>query len=283
MKKGLILEGGAMRGLFSCGVCDAMMSEGIAFDGCIGVSAGAAFGCNYKSRQIGRALRYNTKYCNDKRFCSISSLIKTGDMFGAEFCYEKIPFELDIFDTPAFIENPMEFYTVATDALTGKAYYHKCYDGLGNDLLHIRASASMPLVSRPVFIDGTPYLDGGIADSIPLSYFESIGYEKNVVILTQAKGYVKEKNKMIPLMRAALRKYPRLVDTMARRHEIYNETIEYIEKRERDGAVLIIRPDEKLPVGRIEHDPEKLREVHAVGEALAEREMDRIKDFLNAR
>ena len=104
MKKGLILEGGAMRGLFSCGACDVMMSEGIEFDGCIGVSAGAAFGCNYKSRQIGRALRYNTKYCNDKRFCSFSSLIKTGDMFGAEFCYEKIPFELDIFDTPTFTE-----------------------------------------------------------------------------------------------------------------------------------------------------------------------------------
>ena len=106
MKKGLILEGGAMRGLFSCGACDVMMSEGIEFDGCIGVSAGAAFGCNYKSRQIGRALRYNTKYCNDKRFCSFSSLIKTGDMFGAEFCYETIPFELDIFDTPTFTENP---------------------------------------------------------------------------------------------------------------------------------------------------------------------------------
>ena len=283
MKKGLILEGGAMRGLFSCGACDVMMSEGIEFDGCIGVSAGAAFGCNYKSRQIGRALRYNTKYCNDKRFCSFSSLIKTGDMFGAEFCYETIPFELDIFDTPTFTENPMEFYTVATDALTGEAYYHKCYDGLGDDLLHIRASASMPLVSRPVFIDDTPYLDGGIADSIPLSYFENIGYEKNVVILTQPKGYIKEKNKMIPIMKIALRKYPRLVDTMARRHEIYNETIEYIEKREKEGAVLVIRPDEKLPVGRIEHDPEKLREVHAIGEAIAKREMDKIKDFLSLK
>ena len=283
MKTGLILEGGAMRGLFSCGVCDAMMKENIEFEGCIGVSAGAAFGCNYKSKQIGRALRYNTKYCNDKRFCSFSSLIKTGDMFGAEFCYKTIPFELDLFDTPAFLENPMEFYTVATDALTGKAYYHKCSDGLGDDLLHIRASASMPLVSRPVFIGTTPYLDGGIADSIPLSYFESIGYERNVVILTQPKGYLKEKNKTIPLMRIFLRKYPRLVDTMARRHEIYNETIEYIEKREKEGAVFVIRPDEKLPVGRIEHDPEKLRNAHAIGKAVAEREMDRIKDFLSLK
>ena len=280
MKKGLILEGGAMRGLFSCGVCDAMMTEGIDFDGCIGVSAGAAFGCNYKSKQIGRALRYNTKYCNDKRFCSFSSLIKTGDMFGAEFCYETIPFELDIFDTQTFIENPMEFYTVATDAFTGKAYYHKCYDGLGDDLLHIRASASMPLVSRPVFIGGTPYLDGGIADSIPLSYFESIGYEKNIVILTQPRGYVKEKNKMLPIIRIALRKYPQLVDAMARRHEIYNETVEYIEKREAAGAVYVIRPEKPLPVGRIEHDPEKLRAVHAIGHRITTEKMEEIKDFL---
>ena len=270
-----------MRGLFSCGVCDAMMTEGIDFDGCIGVSAGAAFGCNYKSKQIGRALQYNTKSCNDKRFCSFSSLIKTGDMFGAEFCYETIPFELDIFDTQTFTENPMEFYTVATDALTGKAYYHKCYDGLGDDLLHIRASASMPLVSRPVLIGATPYLDGGIADSIPLSYFESIGYEKNVVILTQPKGYIKEKNKMLPIIRIALRKYPRLVDAMARRHKIYNETVECIERREAAGAVYVIRPEEALPVGRIEHDPEKLRAVHSIGHRIATEKMEEIKDFLN--
>ncbi len=280
MKKGLILEGGAMRGLFSCGVCDAMMESGIEFDGAVGVSAGAAFGCNYKSRQAGRALRYNTAYCNDKRFCSLYSLIKTGDMFGADFCYREIPFELDIFDTAAFCENPMEFYTVATNALTGEAYYNKCYDGLGDDLLHIRASASMPLVSRPVEIRGIPYLDGGIADSIPIRFFESIGYERNVIVLTQPKGFIKEKNSALPLMRLALRKYPKTVEAMSRRHEIYNETIEYIEKREKEGAVLVIRPEEKLPVGRIEHDPEKLREVHALGKALAERKMKEIRDFL---
>ncbi len=265
MKKGLILEGGAMRGLFSCGVCDVFMEEGIVFDGAVGVSAGAAFGCNYKSKQIGRAARYNIKYASDPRFCSIRNLIKTGDMFGVDFCYRQIPFELDIFDTKTFTDDPMEFYTVSTDCETGKAVYHKCHDGLGDDLLHIRASASLPLVSKMVEVSGKKLLDGGIADSVPLRFFESIGYDRNIIILTQPEGYQKEKSSLLPLIKLTQRKYPAVYEGMKNRHNVYNETLKYIEEQENEGKVYVIRPFEALPIKRMERDPEILKKVYELG------------------
>ena len=184
MKKGLVLEGGAMRGLFSAGVLDVLMERGIAFDGIIGVSAGAAFGCNYKSGQIGRVLRYNTRFCGDKRYSGRGSLLKTGNLFNTEFCYNQVPLELDPFDFEAFRSNPAEFYVVCTDVNTGEPVYH-AYTGFEDHGFEwIRASASLPLIAQIVEIDGQKLLDGGIADSIPFGYFESIGYDRNVVVLT---------------------------------------------------------------------------------------------------
>ena len=229
MKTGLVLEGGAMRGLFSAGVTDVLMEEGITFDGAIGVSAGAAFGCNVKSGQIGRALRYNTTYCNDPRYCSFRSLLKTGDLYGAEFCYSTIPYQLDPFDVEAYNRNPMDFYVVCTDVETGEAIYHNCPESNLESMQWFRASASMPLVSRIVEVGGYRLLDGGIADSIPLEAFEKLGYERNLVILTQPEGYVKKPNKAMPLMRLALGKYPKLLRTIANRHTIYNQQVAYAE------------------------------------------------------
>jgi len=280
MKKGLILEGGAMRGLFTAGVTDVMMENGIEFDGMIGVSAGACFGCNYKSRQPGRTLRYNLQYCRDPRYCSFRSLIKTGDLYGADFCYLELPKKLDLFDYEAFLENPMEFYVVCTDVETGEPVYRRLTHGDRNEMHWIRASASMPLASRIVEVDGYKLLDGGIADSIPLKYFESIGYDRNVVILTQPADYVKKPNKLIPLMRRALRKYPRVVDTMARRHEIYNEATAYIREKERAGEVFVIRPAGKLEVGHVEHDPDKLRAAYELGRRAGEEHLAAMKRFL---
>ena len=280
MKKGLVLEGGAMRGLFSAGVMDVLMENGIEFDGLIGVSAGACFGCNYKSRQIGRALRYNMKYCADPRYCSFRSLIKTGDLYGAEFCYHYLPRKLDPFDEAAFNANPMEFHVVCTDVATGKAVYRACNYANDDYMEWIRASASMPLVSRMVSLDGMRLLDGGIADSVPLKYFESIGYDRNIVVLTQPADYRKSPSKLLPLMKLKLRKYPHLLKTMARRHEIYNETSAYIRRREAEGSLLVIRPDESLPVGRVEHDPEKLRLAYEIGRHAAEARINEIKAYL---
>ncbi len=280
MKKGLVMEGGGMRGLFTAGVIDVLLENGISFDGAVGVSAGACFGCNYKSRQIGRVLRYNIKYCKDKRYCSFENLIKTGDLFSADFCYRELPYELDVFDYKAFEENPMEFFVTATDIETGKPVYHKCKDGKDEDLLWFRASASMPLAARTVEIDGKKLLDGGIADSIPLEFFENMGYEKNVVILTQPKGYVKSKNKLIFLMKLVFSKYPKLIETLKKRHNVYNSQIKHILESEKAGRAFVICPPEKLPVGRVEHDPEILKKAYNIGRQEAQQKLESIKAFL---
>ena len=280
IKYGLIMEGGAMRGMFTAGVMDVLMENRIHFDGAIGVSAGAAFGCNLKSNQIGRVIRYNKKYCKDPRFCSIRSLIKTGDLYGAEFCYTTIPYELDLFDCEAYLNNPMDFYVVCTDVETGKPVYRKCITGRDEDLIWIRASASMPIASRVVEATGYKLLDGGISDSIPLEYFESLGYNKNVVILTQPKGYIKKPSKALPLIKASLKDYPNVYKTMQNRHNDYNETISFIEEKEKSGDVLVIRPPEKLPVGRVEHNPDKLQIAYDIGVKTALEQLEEIKNFI---
>lgn len=281
MKKGLILEGGGMRGMFTAGVLDVFMEEGIVFDGTIGVSAGAIFGCNYKSHQIGRAIRYNMKYCRDDRYCSIKSLIKTGNIFGAEFCYHYLPTKLDFFDVETFKNNPMDFYVVATDVRTGHAIYHKISRGTYYDLEWMRASASLPLVSKTVKIGRCEMLDGGIADSIPVKYFESIGYDRNVVVLTQPEGYIKKygtsQKATASIMR---RKYPAIAKALSKRAEVYNDTIKYIREREAANSLFVIRPSEKLEIDRIERNPEKLKRVYMIGRREAKKCLHSLKKYL---
>ena len=237
-----------MRGLFTCGVMDVLLENNITFDGAAGISAGAVFGCNYKSRQIGRPLRYNKAYCRDPRYSSFRSLITTGDFFGADFCYRQIPDELDIFDRKTFAENPMEFYVGATDVVTGEIRYHLCEEGGAKDIEWMRASASMPLLSRIVKIDGFRLLDGGIVDAVPYAFMEKQGYHRNVIVLTQPKGYKKSKSSAMALFHMFLRKYPAIVDAMGKRHEMYNRQMKEIEEREEKGISLVIRPHEDLGI-----------------------------------
>ncbi len=279
MRKGLILEGGAMRGMFTAGVLDVMMEHTITFDGIVGVSAGAVFGCNYKSGQVGRVIRYNTKYCRDKRYCSMYSLLKTGDLYGADFCYRELPETLDVFDEAAYEKNPAVFYVVATDIETGMPVYRRCDTGRGEDLLWMRASASMPLVSRPVKIGDRLFLDGGMSDSVPLRFMEGIGYDKNVVVLTRPLTYTKKK-KGAGLLRLLLRKYPYLVDAMAERPDVYNETLAYIREKEEKGEVFVLRPEKALEIDRIEKNPEKLWKAYREGRRVAENNMEGLKAFL---
>jgi predicted patatin/cPLA2 family phospholipase len=280
MKRGLILEGGAMRGLFTAGVLDVLMENGIEFDGTIGVSAGACFGCNYKSRQIGRVLRYNLRFCGDKRYCGPGVLLREGNMYSASFCYNEVPLIHDPFDFEAYGSNPMEFWIVCTDIETGKPLYHR-YEGYADHGFEwFRATAAMPLVSQIVVLDGKKLLDGGISDSVPVDYFESIGYDRNVVVLTQPLEYRKEKNPLIPLARVKYRRYPRLVDTMARRHIEYNRCLDTIAHRERRGELLVIRPGRDLDIGKTEKDPEKLRAVYEEGRRAALEKLDAVRDFL---
>ena len=279
MRRGLVLEGGAMRGLFTAGIIDVMMEHGVEPDGLIGVSAGAAFGCNYKSRQPGRTIRYNKRFARDRRYCSWQSWWKTGDLYNAEFGYHVIPTQYDLFDDKAFEENPMAFYAVCTDVETGKPVYKQLEKGGQLTYDWIRASASMPLASKVVELEGQKVLDGGVADSIPLEYFESIGYERNVVILTQPDGYVKEHNRLMPLMRVALRKYPRMIEAMDKRHLMYNRELVYVYEAETAGRALVIRPDQSLPIGHISHDPEEMQRIYDIGRQMGERRIEDIKQL----
>lgn len=280
MKTGLIMEGGAMRGLFTAGVIDVFMENGITFDAAIGVSAGAAFGCNYKSRQPGRVIRYNKRFAKDPRFCSIRSLIKTGDLFGAEFCYHTVPDTLDIFDTKGYLDNPMDFYVVCTDVTTGKPVYINSDEAGTNALEYFRASASMPIAARPVEINGKKYLDGGISDSVPIKFFESIGYKKNVIILTRPDGYVKKPSFTTKFIKLLLKEYPLVAKTMENRHNEYNETLSYIKEKETSGDVFVIRPEAPLKIGRVDHNPDKMQKVYDHGRSVAEKNIDNIKKFL---
>ena len=281
MKKGLVLEGGAMRGLWTAGVTDVMMEHNIWPDGLIGVSAGAAFGCNYKSRQIGRAIRYNTRFAKDPRYSGWRSLLKSGNYFNAEFGYHVVPYEYDIFDIETFEKDPLEFTVVCTDVETGAAVYHQMDHVDYDELEWLRASASMPLASKGGEVQGHKLLDGGVSDSIPLEYYEQQGYDRNVVILTQPLGYQKEHNKLMPLMRLALRKYPRFLKALDERHLMYNQELEYVAEAERQGRCLVIRPDGPIPIGHLSHDPQQMRLVYDMGRKVGERYIDRIKEFYN--
>lgn len=276
---GLVLEGGAMRGLFTVGVLDVLMENEIWIPTVVGVSAGAAFGCNYKSRQIGRALRYNLRFCRDRRYCSVRSLVRTGDLYEREFCYRTIPDELDIFDRKAFADNPMRFYVVCTDVLTGKPVYQRLDQVDDACMDWICASASMPMVSRPVTVGGYTLLDGGMSDSIPLRFLHEQGCDRNIVVLTQPREYVKPPASKA-LLRTALRRYPAMVRTMEQRHTMYRYERELVFNSEKAGNVLVICPAAPLSVGRVEHDPERLRETYEEGRREALNSLSRIKDFI---
>ena len=280
MRKGLVMEGGAMRGMFTCGVLDVLMENDISFDVAVGVSAGATFGCNIKSGQIGRAFRYNKKYCTDKRYHSVRSLLFTGDIYNVKFCYDELPYKLDKWDIKAFKENPMEFYCVATDLNTGGAVYHKCVDGEKEDITWIQASASMPLVSRPVKIGGGVYLDGGISDSIPLKFMEGKECDRILVIETQPIDYVKGKQKFMPLVRVMLRKYPAMIKCMEERYLMYNEEKRYIRESEKEGKAFVIRPLAPLNISPIEKDEGELERVYQLGRQAATQSLEKLKSYL---
>ena len=258
-----------MRGLFTAGVIDVWMEAGVKFDGLVGVSAGACFGCNYKSRQPGRVIRYNTRFARDPRYCSWRSLFRTGDIFNAKFCYHTLPEELDPFDAATFESDPMEFHLSVTDANTGKPVYRK-----------IRASASMPLVSRPVEVGGGVYFDGGLSDGIPLAYFESLGYGRNVVITTRPHGYRKFPSWKHRLAKPFLRKWPAVYAALATRHEWYNRTLAYIDERVAAGAALLVSPPEPLPISRVCHDPDRMRRVYEIGRRIGTDMLERLQAWI---
>ena len=279
MKKGLVLEGGAMRGLFSAGVIDVLMENNLLPDGVIGVSAGAAFGCNIKSKQPGRVIRYNKKLAHDWRYASFRSLLTTGDYFGGEYAYHYMPRKLDYFDVETFRNNPMEFWAVCTNVGTGKAVYKRLMEVDDACLEYIRASASMPIAARIVTVEGKKLLDGGIADSIPLRFFQEQGYDRNLVVLTQPANYIKKPNKLMPLMRLWLRRHPRIIRALEQRHIMYNNQLEYVRQEEKKPNTLVIRPKKPLIIGHISHNPDDMQATYDHGREVATEHLEEIKAF----
>ena len=281
MKKGLVLEGGAMRGLFSAGVIDILMENNLLPDGVIGVSAGAAFGCNIKSKQPGRVIRYNKKLAHDWRYASFRSLLTTGDYFGGEYAYHYMPRHLDYFDVETFNNNPMEFWAVCTNVGTGKAVYKRLMEVDNNCLEYIRASASMPIAARIVTVEGKKLLDGGIADSIPLRFFQEQGYDRNLVVLTQPANYVKVPNKLMPLMRLWLRRHPRIIRALEQRHIMYNNQLEYVRQEEKKSNTLVLRPEAVLTIGHLSHNPDDMQATYEHGRKVATKHLEEIKAFFS--
>lgn len=279
-KIGLVLEGGGHRGIYTAGILDVFAQNNISFDGIMGVSAGCIHGVSFLSGQIGRSVRYTTRFCNNPSYMSFKSLIKTGDFFNVDFCYYKLPETLDPFDNDAFDKNPTPFYAVCSDVKTGKAVYHKCDSVRGEKIKWIQASASMPLAAKIVKIDEGEFLDGGITDSIPIKKMQELGYSKNIVILTQEAGYRKKPNSLLPLIKRVYKKYPELINAIQNRHIIYNQQLDYLEEQEKLGNVIIMRPSQKPQAGRIEKDKEKILSTYNLGRNDAEKLLETVKNFI---
>lgn len=279
LRTGLVLEGGGMRGIYTAGVLDAFMENDIYFDGVIGVSAGAIHGCSFVSRQKGRSLRYYKKYCGDPRFMSFRNWIATGDFVGAEFCYHELPNKLDLYDYDTFNQSETKFYVTCTDVETGKAV-HKHITDMYGEIDYLRASASLPHFSRIVKIGEKKYLDGAVADSMPVEAFQQMGYAKNVVILTREAGYIK-KPEVSWLSKLVYREYPEFTNMLLNRHNHYNESTKKIEQMEKEGSVLVIRPENSLNIGRLENNPEKIQEIYDTGYQDGMKLAEKVKNFLS--
>lgn len=279
MSVGMVLEGGGMRGLYTAGVLDTLIEENIQIDGMVTVSAGALFGINFASKQIGRTLRYNKTYIKDKRYISLRSFLKTGDIVNKDFAYYTVPFSLDVFDEKAFIKSGIDFYVTVTNMGTGKPEYVLITEPF-KQMEALRASGSMPFVSKPVVHKGSNYLDGGVSDSIPIKKAKNLGYDKNIIILTRPLDYKKTKPNSFMIDRW-YKNYPAFKDTLKNRYNDYNDTIKKITEDEQSGNTFVIRPSETIPIKRLERDPDKLQAMYELGVKDTENRIRELRNYLN--
>lgn len=279
MSIGLVLEGGAMRGMYTAGVLDVFLDNNIEVDGIVAVSAGLLFGLNYLSKQRGRTIRYNKKYIKDKRYMGMHSLITTGNIVNKEFAYYDIPNKLDIFDEKTFKKSNTKIFAVITNIETGKPEYVKI-NNVTEQIEILRASSAMPFVSKIVNIDEKKYLDGGISDSIPIEKCINLGYDKIVVVLTRPIGYIKKKtNKFITKIK--YNKYKNLVKAINNRYKVYNDSISKIIDLENKKEIFVIRPSKDLHIKRIEKNENKLQEMYDLGISDCKKRLKELLDYLN--
>lgn len=278
MKVGLVLEGGAMRGMYTAGVLDVFLDKNIKVDGIIGVSAGVLFGVNYCSKQRGRAIRYNKKYCRNKNYMSLYSLLTTGNLINKQFAFYDVPLKHDVFDIDEYKKSKTKFYATVTNVETGLAEYIKL-DDIIEQMEVLRATGAMPYVSEIVEYEGKKYLDGALADSIPIDKCMDMGYDKIIVVLTKPKHYRKKKRAGW-FAKLVYGKYPKLVETINTRYKQYNDTMERLEKLEDEGKIFVFRPSRKVDMSRVEKDPDKLQEMYDLGINDAQKLLDNLKKFL---
>ena len=278
MKIGLVLEGGAMRGMFTAGVLDVLLDEQIAVDGAVTVSAGALFGINYPAKQRGRVLRYNLKYLHDKRYMGWHSLFTTGNVVNKAFAFYKLPFTLDPFDQATFAASQIDFWVTLTNIETGEPEYVKITDAFAQ-MEALRATSAMPMVSRVVEIEGKKYLDGGISDSIPLDKAITLGYDKIIVILTRPLDYRKKPSNNW-LFKLFYHNYPKLIERWANRYAEYNQAVEKVIEMEKAGKIFVIRPSESLDISRLEKDLAKVQAMYDLGVKDGQAALSELKDYL---
>ena len=280
MKIGLVLEGGGMRGLFSAGVLDALLElKELSVNGIVGVSSGALFGVNYVSKQKERAVRYNKKYADDKRYMGLHSWITTGNAVNKDFAFYELPYKLDVFDNETFKKAETDFYVVMTNVESGKPEYVLIEDAFAQ-MEYLRATSALPFASKIIEINGKKYLDGGISDSIPIDFCESLGYDKIIAVLTRPEGTYKE-DKIGFLYKLVYRKYPNLVKSLLNMATDYEKVLAKIKDLENKGKIFVVRPPEVLKIGRLEKNRDKIQKVYDTGLNTGLKELDNIVKYLN--
>lgn len=276
---GLVLEGGGMKGIYTAGVLDFFLDKGIEFSSVYGVSAGTCIMTSYLSKQKKRAFEITTDYLDTRKYCSLESLLTTGDLFNVDMSYHLIPEYLHPFDYDTFKKYQGKAYSVATNIKTGKAEYLRLRD-MKTDMDSMRASASLPLVSRNVKIGDKYYLDGGISDAIPLEKSIQHGNTKNIVVMTKEEGFVRKPTSQLGLIKLRYLKYPKVYELMAERHLNYNELLDYVERQKENGKAFVIRPKKISQVERIEKDVKKIEALYEEGYQDAENCYEEMLDYL---
>ena len=266
-KIGLVVEGGGMKCAYGAGIMDAFLDEGITFDYCIGVSGGSGNVASYLAGQRGRNLRFFTDHIHSPDYFGLKSLLKTGDLFGLEYIYGDLTRRdgEDPLDFPALMKNPAEYVVVVTNALTGKPEYYGREMMQQDDYRLIMASSAIPVACHPVELNGTPYFDGGLTDAIPVRRAMERGCEKLVVLLTKNRDYVRKPQGMRGLYRRVCRKYPRIVEAIDRRHEVYNDNLRDVFSLEREGTAFVFAASEPIHVGTYSIKEEAERALYDLG------------------
>lgn len=281
MSVGLVLEGGAMRGMYTAGVLDIFLDNDIKTDGIVGVSAGALFGVNYASGQRGRVIRYNKKYAADKRYMGFRSWLKTGNIINCDFAYYEVPLSLDPFDDEAFQKSGIDYYATVTNVETGRPEYIKVENTI-RQLELFRATSAMPFFSEIIEYEGKKYLDGGVSDSIPVEKCRELGYDKIIVVLTRPLEYRKKKHSGA-LAKIKYSSYPNLADAINSRYARYNETLDKVAEMEARGEIFVIRPSRTVDIKRVEKDVKKLQEMYDLGVHDCESSIAALRAYLESR